>query len=275
MERIIKHICMFSTGLSSAVMLDMMIRQYGKENVIPFLTDTLWEDEDNYRFMNEVMKYLDIQPVIYKDGRTPEEVFFDSRFLGNFGTAPCSKELKMKQTVIFVEEQRFKGIEPILYFGIGNHEIQRSGRITENYSHNCLEPVECRFPLTTISINNDMMRKIVEGSWKIKVPRMYDYGFKHANCGGRCVKGGIEHYQLLYQVWPHRFKQQEDMESKFRSEINDYTILKKYVGKDVEGKSVYRPYSLSELREEIERKGFIQQDMFIEFNDDFPCACII
>lgn len=275
MDRIAKHVCMFSTGLSSAVMLDMMIRQYGKENVIPFLTDTLWEDEDNYRFMNEVMQHLEIEPTVFKDGRTPEQVFFDSRFLGNFGTAPCSKDLKMKQTVIFVEELRLQGIEPILYFGIGKHEIERTDRITYNYSHECLEPVQCRYPLTQVSLNNDMMRKIVEGTWKIRVPRMYDYGFSHANCAGRCVKGGIGHYQLLYQVWPDRYKAQEEMESKFRTEINDYTIMKKYIGLDREGKRVYRPYSLTELREDIERFGFIQQDMFIEYNQEFPCACII
>lgn len=269
------HVVMFSTGASSAYLLDLVIQQQGKENVIPFFTDTLWEDEDNYRFMKEVLEHLDIEPVVYTDGRTPEQVFFDERFFGNFGTAPCSRDLKMKQTVIYIEELRSQGIEPILYFGIGKHEAKRSIRITENYSHNCLEPVECRFPLADKPMSKGYFSAVIEGQWGIKLPRMYLYGFEHANCSGRCVKAGIRHYKLLYRVWPQRFNAQEEMERKFRTEINDYTLLKKSTGrKDSEGKTIYEPYPLSQLREDIKQNKLIQMDLFIDNRDEVPCACI-
>ena len=143
--------------------------------------------------MSEVSNYLGLPMTIRVDGRTPEEVFFDHKFMGNFGTAPCSKELKMKQTVLFIEELRMKGYEPILYFGIGYKERERAPRIAKNYSHNCLEPVRCRFPLIKLHIkghknlHNDYYKQVIEGDWGIRVPRMYELGFSHANCGGRCI----------------------------------------------------------------------------------------
>jgi 3'-phosphoadenosine 5'-phosphosulfate sulfotransferase (PAPS reductase)/FAD synthetase len=114
-----RHVAMFSTGLSSAYMSELLIKQYGTDNVDLFMTDTLWEDEDNYRFARDVSWYLKKPITVVQDGRNPEQVFFDRKFFGNFGTAPCSTELKMRQTVIYVEDLRLQGIEPILYFGIG------------------------------------------------------------------------------------------------------------------------------------------------------------
>lgn len=275
MERIPLRICMFSTGASSAYLLGYMIEEYGKENVIPFFTDTLWEDEDNYRFMSEVLSYWDIEPVVYTDGRTPEETFFDRKFFGNFGTAPCSTDLKMKQTVIYVEELRLGGYEPILYFGIGYHERERAERIANNYSHNCLEPVECQFPFAEEPMNKGRFSSVIEGKWRIKLPRMYLYGFEHANCGGRCVKAGIRHYKLLYRVWPDRFLAQMEMERKFRTEINDYTLLKKSTGqKDAEGKTIYAPYPLTQLHYDIKHLRNIQMDLFIDNREEIPCTCI-
>lgn len=266
-----KHVVMFSTGLSSAYLANWVIQTYGKENTILFFTDTLWEDEDNYRFMSEVSDHLGLPMTITADGRTPEEVFFDHRFMGNFGTAPCSKDLKMKQTVLFVENLRLQGFEPVLYFGIGFKERERSPRIAKNYAHNCLEPVKCRFPLIKLHIkgqtnlHNDYYKQVIEGEWGIKIPRMYGLGFSHANCGGRCIKGGFEHYRTLYKVWPERFKAQEEMERRFGEEVNAYTILRRNG----------QPFTLEQLREEIERKGSQLSFGDLQLEEDVPCACFI
>lgn len=271
-NRTIRHIAMFSTGLSSAYLSELLIKQYGADNVELFMTDTLWEDEDNYRFARDVSLYLKKPITVVQDGRTPEQVFFDKRFFGNYGTAPCSTELKMKQTVLYVEGLRLQGIEPILYFGIGSHEKKRAPRIEYNYSHNCIEPVECRFPLMDMDVSHDDMEIICREKWGFEPPRMYLYGFSHANCGGRCVKGGINHYKQLYLAWPERFAAQVEMEKRFRETINDYTLLKKYAGK-VDGEDYYRPYPLEELQQDIKRDG-IQMDLFIPAQEELPCTCI-
>lgn len=260
-ERKPLHVVMFSTGMSSAYLAKLILDEHGNDDTVFLFTDTRWEDEDNYRFMNDVSRYLRKDITWVMDGRTPEEVFFDQRFFGNFGTAPCSKELKMKQTVIFVEDQRLNGREPILYFGIGANEKQRAPRIAENYSHNCLEPVEARFPLIDRpDLTNERLTQIIQTEWGIRRPRMYDLGFKHANCGGRCVKGGVGHYTTLHHVWPERFREQVEMERRFRNEINDYTLLKRNG----------EPLPLEELEKTLDSLVYLD----IPDAEEMPCTCV-
>ncbi|MGB6409042.1 MAG: hypothetical protein WBF39_16300, partial [Planococcus donghaensis] len=148
MERKKVHVAMYSGGASSAYVAYQMVQAHGKENCILFFTNTLWEDEDNYRFMYEVSDYIGVEITERVDGRTPEEVFYDYRFLGNSRLAKCSEELKVQQTIVFLEELRdVHNLEPVLYFGIGPHETHRSDNLKEFYAHRPLEPIETRFPM--------------------------------------------------------------------------------------------------------------------------------
>lgn len=147
---ITKHVVMFSTGAGSAWLAKYVVDKYGKDNTIILITDTKWEDEDNYRFMNDVMNYIGMDITEHSDGRTPEDIFRKDLYFGNFGTAPCSKELKMKQTFLFVQDCIENGIMPILYFGIDYKEARRAPRLAYNYKHNVdtfEDGVELRFPL--------------------------------------------------------------------------------------------------------------------------------
>lgn len=244
MERKKVHIAMYSGGASSAFIANHMVTQYGRENSILLFTDPLWEDEDNYRFMEDTAEYIGVPMTYLVDGRTPEDVFFETKFLGNARMAKCSQTLKVRQTILFLEELRDKNnLEPILYFGIGPHEKHRAENLKEFYGHYAIEPVECRFPLIETFTEEPNVRKIISEEWNIKLPRMYDLGFTHANCGGRCVRGGFAHYAQLYKIWPEQFKLQEEMEEKFRKEFNkNVSILKKDNG----------PFTLKSLREKFE-----------------------
>ncbi len=261
---------MFSGGASSAYVAYKMVQQYGKENCILFFTDTLWEDEDNYRFMEEIAQYIGIDITYRINGRSPEDIFFHMGYLGNSRLAKCSEELKVKETVLFTEELREQGYEPILFFGIGPHEKHRAVNLKDFYEHFPLEPVETRFPLIEIYKGDVDAKTIIENEWKIKLPNMYHLGFSHANCGGRCVRGGFKHYALLYKVWPERYKEQEDMEEKFRNKFNkNVSILKKEKG----------PYTLKQLRErfviEPEYLEYLLSGIYIEDEDTqgVPCVC--
>jgi hypothetical protein len=96
---------------------------------------------------------------------------------------------------------------------------------------------------------------------------MYELGFLHANCGGRCVRGGLHHYANLYHKWPNVYLQQEKMEERFRSTYNlDVSIMKK------DGK----PYTLKEHRELILDK--LSENELIEYAsahdiEEIPCFC--
>lgn len=261
------HMVMFSGGASSAYVAKWVIDKYGKENCVLFFTDTQWEDEDNYRFMEDVANYIGIEITRVVDGRTPEDVFFQQKFLGNARTAKCSEELKVKQTLLYVEEMRKQGIEPIIYFGIGPNEAHRAVSLRNNYEHLPLEPIETRFPMIE-SINEEIKaRYIIKNEWGIKLPRMYDLGFHHANCGGKCVRAGMHHYANLYLVWPDRYKEFENMEQRFRDKYNlNVSMMKKNSG----------PYTLKQFREEVIEKMSVEElSMYAKEKDtdSIPCFC--
>lgn len=257
------HVAMFSGGASSAYVAYHIVQKYGKENCILFFTDTLWEDIDNYRFMEEVAEYIGLEITYRTDGRTPEEVFHDIKYLGNSRVAKCSEELKVRQTLIFLEELRdVHNLEPILYFGIGPHESHRAINLQNFYEHNPIEPIATRFPMIETFTEDIDTKKIIRDEWKINLPRMYGLGFSHANCAGRCVRGGLGHYALLYKVWPDQYLEQENMEERFRSTFQkDVSILKKNSSS----------FTLREYRELLERDGV---DKYLNEKDDtIPCIC--
>lgn len=265
------RIAMYSGGASSAFIAYHMVQQYGRENCILLFTDTLWEDEDNYRFMEDTAEYIGLPITYITDGRTPEDVFFETRFLGNARLARCSQDLKVRQTVLFLEKLRSEGKEPVLYFGIGPHETKRAENLRNFYNHVLLEPVESHFPLIETFTTEPNVRKIITEEWNIKLPRMYTLGFSHANCGGRCVRGGFAHYAQLYSMWPDRFRAQEEMEERFRTEIQGNTSILKKNG---------APYTLRQLRERFENEPeyldkLLKQDINMDKDDLQGSPCFI
>jgi 3'-phosphoadenosine 5'-phosphosulfate sulfotransferase (PAPS reductase)/FAD synthetase len=91
-----KHIVFFSGGIGSFFTAKRVIEKEGKENVILLFTDTLIEDSDLYRFMDDVSSCFEIPITRLADGRTPWEVFKDVRYMGNSRIAQCSHLLKQK-----------------------------------------------------------------------------------------------------------------------------------------------------------------------------------
>ncbi|XMB66263.1 hypothetical protein RI065_08150 [Mycoplasmatota bacterium zrk1] len=262
-----KHIIMFSGGASSSYVAKWVVDKYGKDNCILFFTDTLWEHKDNYRFMEQCAQYLDMEWTRVVDGRTPEEVFFNMKFLGNARMAKCSEELKVRQTLIYIEDLRDEGYEPILYFGIGPHESHRADNLKRHYEHFPLEPVECRFPMIDSISQEVKARYIIENEWGIELPKMYKLGFHHANCNGRCVRAGMHHYANLYLEMPEIYKLQEDMEERFRKTFDlDVAMMKKNS----------KPYTLKYHRENVLEK--MTDEELYEYaktrdTEDIPCIC--
>jgi hypothetical protein len=318
-----KHVVMYSGGAGSAWVGEYVCNKYGWENTILLHTDTRWEDEDNYRFMDDCAFHIGVGITQVADGRTPEDVFREENYFGNFGTAPCSKRLKMYQTFEFIQNLFSQGIKPILYFGIDYSEVRRAPRIAYNYKHNVdvfEDGLEVRFPLVGevdgVAVNgeqllfgtnylqegnmpriyNDMVfdclakqnfvkcevdpKKVIEEEWGVKLPRMYDLGFKHANCAGMCIKAGKGHFATLHKVWPDRYAELERIER----EINEaqmakngrkYTILSQMeeTGElDDNGKPKKKkvPYSLEDYRVTSLEKGTSN----VDGEDDTPCECV-
>ena len=90
-----KHVVSLSGGTASAVAGDLVIKKYGKENVTLWFADTQWEDEDLYRFLEDLKIRWDMDIVTYKDGRTPLQVGEDNKFILINSLVPIS-ELNFK-----------------------------------------------------------------------------------------------------------------------------------------------------------------------------------
>lgn len=198
------HIIFFSGGKSSFSVADFVKTNFPDDNILLYFTDTLWEDEDLYRFIYEASDKLELPLLIHSRGITPPQLMVQQKFMANNRVGTCSKELKMKVSANYLK----KGIVPevekwhnndylkandfisdaTLYFGIGFEEMHREGPIKKNW-----QPFKVVMPLIeNIIDNNEILKK-----YNIRQPRLYDMQFTHNNCKGRCVKAGQGHFKNL------------------------------------------------------------------------------
>lgn len=219
------HIIFFSGGKSSFSVAHLVKKRFPNENILLYFTDTLWEDEDLYRFIYEASDKLQLPMLYHCIGLTPPQLMAKERFMYNSRVGNCSKKLKMEPAAKFFK----KGIKPpiekwyneqflkvpidplskdfvsntIVYFGIGWDEMHREGAIKKNWT-----PFEVQMPLIDEIIDNEEVLKL----YGIRRPRLYDMGFVHNNCKGRCVKAGQGHYKNLLMKDEKTFKEVKEQE---------------------------------------------------------------
>ena len=255
-----KHVVSLSGGTASAVTADRVIERYGPENTTLWFADTNWEDEDLYRFLEDLEAYWGMVIVRYKDGRTPLEVAEEHKIIPNNGLAPCSFELKVKPFRQFIE-QRPKPIT--VHLGMDFTEQHRM--ITPKAKYEEIAGVTVDYPLMWEPVARPPHRKVTE-SWGIETPQLYRLGFPHNNCGGRCVKQGIKEWQRLKQTHPQRFDEVASWEQAQREGGGpkaNFSIMKDRTGGDAKALPLY---------ELGERKG--EQLLLGASNEDIiGCFC--
>lgn len=74
-----KHIVSVSGGVGSYFTLKRVLEKNNKENVIAVFMDTLAEDGDLYRFLDDVERKLDIKIIRLCAGKTPLELAFEKK----------------------------------------------------------------------------------------------------------------------------------------------------------------------------------------------------
>lgn len=219
------HIIFFSGGLSSFSTAVYVKEHFPNDNILLYFTDTLWEDEDLYRFIYEASDKLELPMLTHSMGFTPIQLFVIQAFMGNSRVGTCSRYLKTKVAADYLFKGKVPKIESwhnreylkhedfttdaTLYFGISFEEMHRAGPILENW-----QPFKVEFPLIEHIIDND---KTIE-TFNIRKPRMYELGFSHNNCCGRCVKAGQGHHRKLMSRLPkvfQQFKEQEIVTSEY------------------------------------------------------------
>lgn len=218
--------------------------------------DTLIEDADLYRFLDEAAANVGAPLVKVADGRTPFEVYRDTRFLGNSRLAKCSYFLKQKVADDWVTAN----CDPTSlcrYIGIDWSESHRfDGQHGKGFKHRMAEKGwRCEAPLIDppYLTKRDILAMMKDEG--LKPPLMYEQGFAHNNCGGRCCKAGQGHWAQMLKVRPKEFAQSEREENELRDMLGDVSMLSDRTGGN--GKKVL---TLTMLREQLE--AGVQADMY-------------
>lgn len=247
-----KYIISLSGGIGSWCCLCRMLEKHSKEDIECVFCDTLYEDGDLYRFLDDIERYHGIEITRLCVGKTPFELSWEEKFLFNSRVAKCSMELKSKPFASWLKAH-YSPDDAIICLGIDWTESHRKAAIVRNYA-----PYTVRFPLCEPPYVDkpEMLEELRKTG--IAVPRLYALGFSHNNCKGCCFKAGIGHYRNLLEKDPVTFREMENKEEAMRRMIGkDVSILKR------KGK----PFTLRQLRESP------QQLTFDELCEIGGCGC--
>lgn len=222
----------FSGGKSSFAIADYVKTHFPEDNIVLYFTDTLWEDEDLYRFIYEAADKLELPLLMHTHGNNPLTLMFEQKLIFNSLIGECSKKLKMEVAADFLK----KGKKPLLeswrnkrflknddfitdatlYFGINFEELHREDSIVKNW-----KPFKVEMPAIYNVINNDEALK----KHHIRQPALYDLGFTHNNCSGRCVKAGQKHFKTLRKSRPEVYYKLLEQEHYLKICVSAYRYI--------------------------------------------------
>lgn len=237
------HVVQYSGGIGSWAAAGRVIAAHGTGNLVLLFADTLIEDEDLYRFLDESAARFGVPVIRVADGRTPFEVFRDRRFLGNSLLAPCSTFLKQKPCRQWLEANADPA-DTIVYVGLDHSESRRVAGVVGGWA-----PWQVRLPMCDEPhmSQQDMLDACRAAG--LTPPRLYALGFSHNNCGGVCVRAGQKQWLHLLATFPDRFAQAERQEQQMRELLGDVAILKR------RKEGVSYPLTLTQLRQEQEHRA--------------------
>jgi hypothetical protein len=242
----IAHIVNVSGGAGSAVALFRVLERFGRDEVAACFADTRSEDADLYRFLDDVERVAGIPITRLIDGRNIWDVFLEDYTLTTAGGG-CRASWELKKQPLSRHAASIATPETaIIYVGMSEDEDDRMTRIEK-----ALEPWDVDFPLTWkpslgwCDVMDDLKRR------GIKRPRLYESGYPHNNCGGRCIMAGIKQWAGVLKDDLDGFRESEENEQRFLAILRErgrkeHAILKDRRGGDVKN------YSLRQLREDVE-----------------------
>lgn len=256
-----QHVVMFSGGLGSWRAAKRVAAEYGNTALTLLFADTLMEDPDLYRFLREAAADVGGKLVVVTEGRTPWDVFHDVRFLGNSRVDPCSRVLKREPLRKWLVENT----DPkhcTIYLGIGHDEAHRFVNAERNHAPWAVRAPLCEDVSIPLSINAARQELSAAG---IELPRLYQLGFSHNNCGGFCVKAGHASFAKLHAELPEVYARHETAEEGFRA----------FIGKDVAVMTDRRggtkkPLTMKAFRERLRTAALGPE----EENDWGACSCL-
>lgn len=244
----------FSGGLGSGISALIAHEQGLDFNLI--FADTLIEDEDLYRFNDDIAGACGKEIIHLIDGRTPWDVYIDKRWVGNTRTAHCSTELKTKPVMAWLA--KYAAPDDPLVLGMDMSEIDRIERAASNWA-----------PRPVVSLLNEFQvwrpeYELILNRYGIRKPRLYSQGYEHNNCGGFCCKAGLLQFERMYRTNPERYAYHEAEMERALAEIGP--TARPFLRQSESGTTIY--LTLRDFREQLEA-GTMELPMF----SDSGCGC--
>ena len=238
------HVVMFSGGMGSYLTAKRVVSNYGASNVTLLFADTLIEDQDLYRFVEQASAKLGARLVRIAHGKDPWALFREHRFLGNTRVDICSRVLKREVCDAWLAKH-YTPTTVTVYVGIDWSESHRFERLEERK-----RPWVYKAPLLAPPYLSRQAMLDTLARDELDVPRLYKMGFAHNNCGGFCVKAGQAHFAQLLKEMPERYAEHEAQEQSLREALNkDVAILRDRRG------GTTKPLTMRAFRERISGGG--------------------
>ncbi len=232
-----EHVVMFSGGVGSWMTAHRVQDAHPGEPLHLLFADTLMEDEDLYRFLDEAERDLGVQITRLSEGRNPWQVFHDTKYLGNTRIDPCSRILKRSLLRKYINEN-FSHKNTVIYLGIDWTESHRYESAKPYWEPWNIQAPLCERPFL---YKRQMIAALADAG--IQQPRLYTMGFPHNNCGGFCIKAGMAHFEHLLKNIPERYAYHEEQEQQLREYLGkDVSILRDRKG------GVVKPLTLRDFR---------------------------
>ena len=243
-----KHIVLFSGGLSSAYVAYLVLQEQNKKDIVLLHTPTYSENHDADTFRHQVAKYLGLPIVEWGDGRNLWELIKDNNCIPGQFIPFCTQQLKQKSKEEYYKYLESLGEDFTEYVGFGLEEWRRVQRAT---ARNEKISRKVKFPIFEQKIPSSEVKRIITEEWGIKLPMAYE-DLNHNNCIP-CFKAGKSSWRVYWAKYPEQFQKAVEIEEKI-------------------GHTVFKDKSLKELAEEWQNDKE-WNDSQITLEDVIPCDC--
>lgn len=251
----IHDVVFFSGGISSWAVAKRVAERPETTKLRLLFTDTLIEDLTLYKFLHHAAANVGGELISIADGRTPFQVFADVKYLGNTRADPCSRILKRDLSKKWIKDNYPDPESVRLWLGMNWDEEHRLVRAQKNWAPYWLGSTLLEKPLLTQPQLIELAKE--EG---LEIPRLYELGFPHNNCGGGCIKSGMASFRHLHKMLPEVYKEWEEGEEKIRKLLDkDVAILRDRSGGTV------TPLTLKQLR--------LRDDKDVDMFEWGGCGC--
>lgn len=211
------HIVCYSGGHSSALVAVEVFRRYGRDKLVLLNHDInpRVEDEDIKRFKREVAAWLQV-PITYANHAKVDQwdqfdVVVDAQaFKVGSQNVICTSRLKTEPFHKWLKEN-VPNKNCMLYYGFDANEMHR---VQRRIGILAAQGYHSQYPLALWERTLTSIEEL-----GIAPPLTYSQ-FKHANCQG-CIKGGRQHWYVVYCTRPDIFAKGKDAEDKI-----GYSVIK-------------------------------------------------